>query len=184
VFDRPGGRSVASLAVAVLLVALEAPDSTASTFQGLPILPNAVDVVRYPSKTMPGVGYDVREEYPARETIRLLVDAMAKAGWKLAGVGGFKASWPQSSDLPILSPPRQTLPTHVWRGRWLGPNGQEAEFRLTYACPMEQSGMHSVWVHVGGDVHGPQEAARRRAGRSRIMAECEAGKTVSPECEK
>jgi hypothetical protein len=184
VFDRPGGGSVGGVVAAVVLVALEAPGSAAATFAGLPILPNAVDVVRHASKTMPGVEYDVREQYPARETIRLLVDAMAKAGWKLAEVGGFKASWPRSSNLPTPSPPKRALPTHFWRGRWLGENGQEAEFRLTYTCPMEESGMHSVWVHVGGDVHGPQEAARRRAARSRILAECEAGKTVSPECEK
>ena len=175
---------MAGLVAAFLIAALDVPGSAAATFAGLPILSNAVDVVRHASKTMPAVEYDVREQYPARETIGLLVDAMAKAGWKLAEVGGFKESWPNPSDMPIPSRPKQTLPTHFWRGRWLGENGQEAEFRLTYACPMEIAGMHSVWVHVGGDVHGPQEAARRRAARSRILAECEAGKTASPDCEK
>jgi hypothetical protein len=175
---------VAGLVAAVLTAALEVPGAATVTFAGLPILPNAVDVVRHPSGAMPAVEYDIREEYPARETIGQLVDAMAEAGWKLAEVGGFKASWPHPSDWPIPSRPKQTMPTHFWRGRWLGKNGQEAEFRLTYACPMEASGMHSVWVHVGGDVHGPQEAARRRAARGRILAECESGKTVSPECEK
>ncbi len=175
---------MAGLIAAVLAAVIEVPGAATATFAGLPILPCAVDVVRYPSKTMPSVTYDVREQYPARETIRRLVDGMAEAGWKLAEVGGFRSSWPQMDDWPIPSRPRQTLPTHFWRGRWLGKNGQEAEFRLTYACPMEASGMHSVWVHVGGDVHGPQEAARRKAARSRILAECEAGKTASPECEK
>ena len=176
---------MAGLVTVVLLVALETPGgAVVVTFAGLPILPNAVDVVRHPSRTVPAVEYDIREQYPARQTIGQLVDAMAQAGWKLAEVGGFKASWPHSSDFPIPSRPKQTLPTHFWRGRWLGENGQEAEFRLTYACPMESSGMHSVWVHIGGDVHGPQEAARRRAARGRILAECEAGKTVSPDCEK
>jgi hypothetical protein len=168
---------------ATLMALLETAAPPTAFFAGLPILPNAVDVVRHPG-AMPAVEYDVREQYPAPQTIGALVDAMSRAGWKLAEVGGFKGSWPQPGDWPAPSLPKQSMPTHVWRGRWVGKKGREAEFRLTYACPMEASGMHSVWVHVGGDVHGPREAARRKAARGRILAECESGTTRSPDCEK
>jgi len=184
VFDRPGGADVAGIAGVVIIAALEAIAAEAGTFAGLPILPNAVDVSRHSSTTTPAVSYDIREEYPARQTIGLLVDAMAKGGWTLAEVGGFKASWPQPSDFPRTPGPPLPWATHVWRGRWLAGNGREAELRLTYRCPMEDAGMHSVWVRVAGTVYGPKEAALRNAAHKRILAECEAGTTISPECEK
>ena len=168
---------------AALMAYLATVAPPADVFVDLPILPKAVDVVRHPGP-MPAVEYDVREQYPAPQTIGALVDAMSKAGWRLAEVGGFKGTWPHPSDWPIPSRPKQLVPTHFWRGRWVGKNGREAELRLTYACPMEASGMHSVWVHIVGDVHGPQEAARRKAARDRILADCESGVTRSPDCEK
>lgn len=146
---------MAGLVAAVLVTALEAPAPAAGAAGGLPILPGAVDVVRHASRTMRSVEYDIREPYPARETIGLLVDAMAKAGWRLAEVGGFQSPWPQPGDWPSPLPPTRTPPTHAWRGRWLGEDGREAELRLTYVCPMEASGMHSVWVHVAGVVDSP-----------------------------
>jgi hypothetical protein len=175
---------VGVLASATALVMLQAAVPEPATGPSLPVLPMAVEVVRRGSATTPSVAYDIRETYPAPQTIGLLVDAMAKRGWRLAEVGGFRGSWPQPSDLPTGPGAGGHLPTHVWRGRWLGGGGREAEFRLTYRCPMETSGMHSVWVHVSGVAYGPKEAAIRHAARRRILDECEAGRTVSPECEK
>ena len=150
----------------------------------LPIVPGAVDVVRRVTSGVPSVHYDVRESYPAPQTIGHLVEAMARRGWTLVEMGGFKSAWPQPSDLPAASRGNQPWPTHFWEGRWRGRDGREAVFVLRYSCPMEAAGMHSVWVRVGGDIHGPEEAARREAARKRVREECRAGGTVSPECER
>jgi hypothetical protein len=176
-------RRAALLAATALAVLPPAAPETASGGD-LPVLPNAVEVVRHTKGKTPFVAYDVRETYPARRTIEALVDAMARAGWRLAEVGGFKGSWPQPSDFPRAPGPWRNEPTHVWRGRWLGADGREVAFRLTYSCPMEDVGMHSVWVQVSGDAYGPQEAAARKAARHRILRECEAGRMTSPECER
>jgi hypothetical protein len=173
----------ALLAATVLAVLPLAAPETASSGD-LPVLPNAVEVVRDTKEKTPFVAYDVRETYPARRTIEALVDAMAKAGWRLAAVGGFNSSWPQPSDFPQPPGPWRNWPTHVWRGRWLGADGREAVFRLTYCCPMEDARMHSVWVQVSGAVYGPHEAAVRDAARQPVLRECEAGRTVGPECER
>jgi hypothetical protein len=150
----------------------------------LPVLPNAVEVVRHPKGKTPSVAYDVRETYPALRTIEALVDAMSRAGWRLTEVGGFKGSWPQPRDFPRPPGRWPNLPTHVWQGRWLGTGGREAVFRLTYRCPMEDAGMHSVWVQVSGAVYDAREAAVRNAERRRILRECETGRMTSPECER
>ncbi len=173
-----------TLGSAIALTMLQAAALEPATAANLPALPNAVDVVRKSTSTTSWVAYDVREAYPALQTIGLLVEAMSKAGWKLAEVGGFKASWPAPADFTPPQRPRPDWPTHVWRGRWLGRGGQEAEFRLTYSCPMESAGMHSVWVRISGAVYGAKEAALRDAARRRILEECRAGQTVSPECEQ
>jgi hypothetical protein len=173
---------VGGLATAVALATLEAV--ALATTGSLPVLPGALGVVRHSSATTASVEYDIREQYPARQTIGLLVDAMAKGGWKLGEVGGFKGSWPEPTDWPTAPGMKRAWPTHVWRGRWQAADGREAELRLTYSCPMERAGMHSVWVRVSGVVYGPKEAALRNAAHRRILKECEAGQTVSPECEK
>jgi hypothetical protein len=178
-----GSAWVNTLLSTTAFVLLQAARPQAAAVAELPVLPNAVDVVRDPKTTTPSVAYDIRETYPAPQTIRALVDAMAKAGWRLAEVSGFRGSWPQPSDFPSPPGPRRDGPTHVWQGRWLGAGGREAVFRLTYTCPMEDAGMHSVWVQVSGVVSDPKDAAVRNAARRRLLQECEAGGTVRPECE-
>ena len=173
------------LAVLALAAPAAGGNQAAKLALTLPVVPGAVDTVRRVTVAIPSVEYEVRESYPAPRTIAQLVDAMSKAGWKLAGVGGFKASWPQPSDMPASGfGELRDSATHFWVGRWQGPGGYEAVFRLWYRCPMEAAGMHSVWVRVWGGIYGPEEAAREQAWRKRIREECRAGKTVSPECEE
>ena len=134
----------------------------------LPVVRGAVDVVRRATGGASSVEYEVRESYPAPRTIGHLVDAMARSGWRLVKVGGFKSAWPQPADLPDAGwGANQRLPTHVWEGRWQGREGREAVFTLRYTCPMEAAGMHSVWVRVRGGIEGPEEAARREAAGKR-----------------
>ncbi len=160
------------------------PDPKVTSQTGLPVVPGAVDVVWRTTGGTPSVGYEVRESYPAPQTIRQLVDAMASGGWKLLEAGGFKSAWPRPADMPARSAgASQHWPTHFWQGRWRR-DDREAVFTLQYSCPMESAGMHSVWVSISGRILGPEEAAREEAARKRIREECQAGLTVSPICEK
>ena len=72
----------------------------------LPIAPTAVAVVRGGDPSAAWVRYEVREPYPAVETIAYLSDAMSHRGWKLVHVAGFRAidtfeapRWIGASDL-------------------------------------------------------------------------------------
>jgi hypothetical protein len=176
---------VASLVALLLMMQPAGRSESKASAAALPAVSGAVDVVRHATGATSSVEYWVRESYPAPQTIKNLVDAMARAGWKAVEMGGFKSAWPAPADMPAADAgSRRHWPTHSWQGRWRGPHGREAVFRLHYSCPMEAAGMHSVWVHVGGDIHGPEVAARQEAARKRIREECRAGLTVSPECEE
>jgi hypothetical protein len=162
------GASEVDCLTAALLLAMQAsgrPQPKVTSEAGLlPIVPGAVDVVRQATGGAPSVEYEVRESYPASQTIGHLVDAMARSGWRLVGVCGFNSAWPQPADLPETGwGANQHLPTHVWEGRWQGREGREAVFTLRYTCPMEAAGMHSVWVRVQGSLPSAQPA-RSRSG--------------------
>ena len=174
-----------TLPVAILAVAALAPARQAVQLAlTLPIVPGAVEVKRHLSSATPSVEYQVRESYPAPQTIAQLVDLMAKAGWKQAEGGGFHGSWPKPAELATSRIGRRALwPVHLWFGRWQGPGGHEALFRLTYSCPMEAAGMHSVWIQVSGAVYDPESAARQRAVREQFHKQCRAGEVAGPECE-
>jgi hypothetical protein len=163
------GASEVDYLTAALVLAMQAsggPQPEVANDAGLlPIVAGAVDVVRRATGGAPSVEYEVRDPYPASRTLGHLVDAMARSGWKLVKVSGFKLAWPQPADLPAAGwGVNQHLPTHVWEGRWQGREGRQAVFTLSYTCPMEAAGMHSVWVRVRGGIHGSEEAARREAG--------------------
>lgn len=155
----------------------------------LPVVPGAVDVVHERVGGAPQVRYDVREPLPASETIRQLADAMSKRGWTLADLGSFR------DDAPMLLAHLKWLGspvTHSWEGRWRDSQRREAAFHLSYRCPLEQHGLHPVWVQVWGEVYGSQEAEKRTRERQhqtdkqqRIRDElCRAGALTDSFCEK
>jgi hypothetical protein len=165
-----------ALILAVGLAARAAPESRTARPKGtLPVIAGAVEVVHERIAGHPHVRYDVRESLPASRTIEQLVDAMAERGWTLAELGslGEDAAWVEEPPLPgaFLSYWENWLrksPTHQWEGRWRDANKREATFHLSYTCPLEQHGLHSVWVQVWGEVYGGQEADRRARERQRV----------------
>ena len=161
----------------------------------LPVLPGAVDVAWSPVQEPTSVQYDVREPYPAPKTIGRLVDSMSERGWKLIEFGAFR---PEVSILtPSKSGPASDLKrlsaligkTHVWDAWWRDADGRGVAFHLEYYCPMEEQGMHSVWVHVAGVLYPRKEAALQEAERRRIHDQrCQADRQVGlppdPTCAK
>ncbi len=84
----------------------------------------------------------------------------------------------------LNAPETRLWPTHFWVGRWRGPHGHMAVLRLTYTCPMEAAGMHSVWVRVSARIYNRAQAVLEEAAVKNIRDQCRAGQTVSPECEE
>ena len=161
----------------------------------LPVVPGAVDVVPSKAQGLASIQYDVRESYPAPKTIGHLVDAMSQRGWKLIELGAFRPA------LGIVRPSRMASPsdlrrlnsllgrTHVWDAWWRDAEGRGVAFHLEYRCPMEEKGMHSVWVHVAGVLYAPQEAGLQESERRRIRDErCQHGRELGlppdPTCAK
>ena len=148
----------------------------------LPTVPTAVDVIRGGDWDAAWVRYDVRESYPAVETIRYLVDAMSQRNWKLVQVAAFRtvdtfeaSRWIGASDLNQGPVPRGYVwsggPTgkgHLWEAWWRDRSGRGVALKLEYRCPMEQQGLHSVWAQVSASMYGPDEAARQEAVRKRM----------------
>jgi hypothetical protein len=141
----------------------------------LPVVPEAVDVTQRVSLGVTSVEYDVLESYPAPKTIAYLIEAMAQRGWKATEVGTFRP--PQWTLVgPIKPSPRNLLEimqatpvrSHVWEAWWRDPAARGVTLELAYNCPMEQQGLHSVWLHVRGSLYSPEEAARRYAERKRV----------------
>jgi hypothetical protein len=162
----------------------------------LPVVPGAVDVTQRAAQGATSVEYDVRESYPAPKTIAYLMEAMAHRGWKVTEVGMFRP--PQWTLVGPVKPSRRSMSdlmhatpvrSHVWEAWWRDPSGRGVTFELEYNCPMEQQGLHSVWVHVRGSLYGPEEAARQDAERKRVHdALCQAardsGLPPEPTCAK
>jgi hypothetical protein len=141
----------------------------------LPVVPEAVDVTRRVSPGATSVEYDVLESYPAPKTIAYLIEAMAHRGWKVSEVGTFRP--PQWTLVgPIKPSPRNLqgilratpVRSHIWVGWWRDPAGRGVTLDLAYYCPMEEQGLHSVWLHVRGSLYSPEEAARQYAERKRV----------------
>jgi hypothetical protein len=125
------------------------------------------------------IEFDVREPYPALKTIGFLVDTLAKRGWKIAMPG-------------VFGPPRLTLGPgplaearpgfHAWEGRWRNAAGHEITYKLIYECPLEQYGMHSVFLHAFGYWYDKKKADQRETNRQREHAEfCSGLRKRNPE---
>ncbi len=186
-----------SLVLALAFAAAQPPEARKTDSQTiLPVVPDALDLTQSESQGGTSVEYAVRESYPARKTIAYLMDRMAQRGWKVTEVGMFRP--PQWTLVPPVQPSRQNISgvlratpvaSHVWQGWWRDASGRGATLELEYRCPMEEQGLHSVWLYVRGTVYGPAEAARQQAERKRVHDElCQAardsGLSLVAGCEK
>jgi hypothetical protein len=132
------------------------------------------------------VEYDVKEAYPAAKTMEYLIVALRERGWAFRD---FRASRPSAQAATSLP-----QPAHLWEGWWRDGAGNEIAFTIASKCPMEQFGMHSLYVHVVGVQYGKEEAARREARReaerkARQKEACEVLHRIAPserpkECEQ
>ena len=148
---------------ALAFAATGAGYSTAADVAPLPVVPDAEQVVAHTDKETASVEFDVRDPYPALKTIDYLVRTLGARGWTLAVPARFES--PSPAERPIGA--RVYRGRHVWVARWHDPAGNETTYQLVYDCPLEQHGMHSVFVHASGSRYGKQEAERRAAERER-----------------
>jgi hypothetical protein len=197
-----GGVALA-LTGASVAIAMAQPGTSPSKV-ALPVLPGAVEVLHERIAGYPQVRYEVREPLPASEAIERLVKAMAEQGWALVELGTFREDPGQLRTVPVpvlrSGIPSASLlqllarlpPTHTWEGRWRDGKGREATFHLSYDCPLEQQGLHSVWVQVWGEAYSRQEADKRARERQRLFEErqrikdelCRSGVSKPSDCGK
>ena len=133
----------------------------------LPVVPGAEQVTAQTTRGTASVEFDVREPYPALKTIDYLMKALAERGWKVALPGTFQSPEPDPARVPVAERHRGR---HIWEGRWHDSSGNEIVYRLVYDCPLEQHGMHAVYLHASGVRYGKVEAEKREAERQRALA--------------
>ena len=191
------------LASAFVAIATAQP-RTSQSKDALPVLSGAIEVFHTRITGHPQVRYELREPLPAPEAIERLVKAMAEQGWALAEPGTFRGEPGQFRTVPVpvgrsgvpsaalLQLLARSATTHMWEGRWRDAKGREATFHLSYDCPLEQQGLHSVWLQVWGEVYGRQEADMRARERQRLFEErqrikdelCRSGAPKPSDCGK
>ncbi len=171
------------VAVLTLSMAGEAARPKTQSRDVLPVAPSAVELVRGGERGATWLQYDVRNSYPARETIAYLVDAMSQRGWNLVRVADFRpvASFevPRWMRLPERKRGREaggyvggfvssaaTGKGHLWEGWWRDRSGRGVAITIEYSCPMELQGLHSVWARVSARMYRPEEAAQEEAART------------------
>ena len=146
------GAAIAILALSFSVVG-SAQESSEPDF--LVVAPGASDVARTQEEGRATVTYVVRDPAPARKTLRFLTAGLAAKGWRpLQGTTGADQSLPDHSGQPPGGA------THIWAAGFRDDEGNQVYYSLLRRCPLEQHGLHSVYLEVTGAFYRGDVAAR------------------------
>ena len=143
----------------------------------LPVAPAAEDLVTSASQSEARVEFDVKEPYPAPETVSFLVQTMERRGWTIVQLGNLQlvAGKPLGND-PVAAPltpemvgavkqklqkrgwsdgfvPAPVGSARSWKGRWLNAAGEEITYTLAYNCRADY-GLQCVLRKYCGGTNG------------------------------
>jgi hypothetical protein len=162
---------IPEIALVVVMAAGVAPASTDAP--ELPVVPGAVEVVKKGSTNAPRVEYDVKDPYPAPNTILFLVKAFEKGGWTLLQLGSLRLTLQDVHPAPGTPPPGSSVALATtsrgwsdtgrrsWEGVWRDSAGRQARMQLVYTCST-RAGMECVYVHVCGEIQAVQDTSSER----------------------
>jgi hypothetical protein len=159
-----------------LVWAEESPESEA-----LLVAPGALDVAHTHGGGTATIRYLVRDESPGKDTLLLITEELVGRGWRPLSTSGDLA--PDQSRRDGMTSGVARFATHVWWAGFGDGQGNEVYYSLVRRCPLEQHGLHSVYLQVTGTFYRSDVAVRLHAEAKRDPHDCEAfGVQVRPLC--
>jgi hypothetical protein len=150
-----------TVAIWICWLAPFATPEDAPAVSGLVVPEGAVEVARSQGVGEATVEYLVRDESPGTKTLIFITSALQEEGWR------------PDPDARGLTPPQvpsrdtssadHVAGTHTWWAAFRNDDGDEVHYSLIRRCPLEQHGLHSVYLRVVGSYFRKDVAAQRRA---------------------